>query len=96
MVGKMLGGELAGLAGSIAGSKGKAEQDFCLAAIETAKKGGKAASPRKEKGAVERTTGGVKERRTRPGTPSRNYLGSSLDEFEKSRHSGGNRSPGYL
>ena len=59
-VGKMLGGELAGLAGSIAGSKGRAEQDFCLAAIETAKRGGKKAPPRKEKGAVERTTEGVK------------------------------------
>ena len=62
MAGTMLGGELAGLAGLIAGGKGKAEQDFCLAAVETAKKGGKAASPRKEKGAVERTPGeGVKE-----------------------------------
>jgi uncharacterized protein involved in outer membrane biogenesis len=59
-VGEMLGGELAGLAGSIAGRKGKADQDFCLAAIETAKRGGKAAPPRKEKGAVERTTEGVK------------------------------------
>jgi uncharacterized protein involved in outer membrane biogenesis len=61
MAGPMLGGELAGLAGLIAGSKGKAEQDFCLAAVETAKQGGKAASPRKEKGAVERTPGGLKE-----------------------------------
>jgi hypothetical protein len=60
VVGKILGGELAGLAGSIAGRKGKADQDFCLAAIETAKRGGKAAPPRKEKGAVERTTEGVK------------------------------------
>jgi uncharacterized protein involved in outer membrane biogenesis len=59
VVGKILRGELAGLAGSIAGGKG-AEQDFCLAAIETAKRGGKEAPPRKEKGAVERTTEGVK------------------------------------
>ena len=60
VVGKILRGELAGLAGSIAGGKGAAEQDFCLAAIETAKRGGKEAPPRKEKGAVERTTEGVK------------------------------------
>ena len=58
-LGKMLGGELAGLAGSIAGSKGKAERDFCLAAIETAKKGGKEAPRRKEKGAAEKAAEGL-------------------------------------
>jgi hypothetical protein len=58
---KMIGGKLAGLAGSISGAGEKSEEDFCLAAVETAKQGGKAASPRKEKGAVERTPGGVKE-----------------------------------
>ena len=59
-VGKILGGELAGLAGSIAGGRSKTEQDFCLAAIETAKRGGKETPQRKEKGAIERTTEGVK------------------------------------
>jgi len=59
-VGKILGGELAGLAGSFVGRKSKTEQDFCLAAIETAKRGGKEKPQRKEKGTIERTTEGVK------------------------------------
>jgi len=51
---------LAGLAGSFVGRKSKTEQDFCLAAIETAKRGGKEKPQRKEKGTIERTTEGVK------------------------------------
>lgn len=59
-LGTMAGGQLAGLAGSLAGSKGKGERDFCREAIETAMKGGKETPPRKEKAAAEKAKEGVK------------------------------------
>jgi hypothetical protein len=58
-VGKMVAGDLAGLAGSFVKGGGKAEQDFCLTAIETAKRGGKEA-PKKEKGEAQKASPGVK------------------------------------
>jgi hypothetical protein len=57
-VGKMVGGDLANLAGSLVKSGGKAEQDFCQTAIETAKRGGKE-PPKKEKGEVKKASEGV-------------------------------------
>jgi len=62
-VGKMVGGDLAGLAGSLVkGGGGKAEQDFCLTAIETAKRGGKE-PPKKEKGEAKKASEGVQRTR---------------------------------
>ena len=59
-VGKMVGGDLAGLTGSLFKGGGKAEQDFCLTAIETAKRGGKE-PPKKEKEEVKKASEGVQE-----------------------------------
>ncbi len=75
MAGTMLRGELGGLAGLVAGGRDKAEQDFCLAAIESGKRGGKEASPRKEKGAVEKTPGGGKEATDRDKDPFKKLFG---------------------
>jgi hypothetical protein len=58
-VGKMVGGDLAALAGSLVKGGGKAEQDFCLTAIETAKRGGKE-PPKKERGEAKKALEGVK------------------------------------
>jgi len=55
-IGKIIGGGLAGLTGSISGAGEKEEQDFCPAAIEKAKRGGKETPPKKESGAPEKRT----------------------------------------
>jgi len=53
---KMIGGELAGLAGLFTEGGEKSEQDFCLAAIERAKRGGKEPPAKKESGPGEKKT----------------------------------------
>jgi AsmA family protein len=59
-VGKLVGGDLANLVtGSLIKVGPKAEQDFCLTAIETAKRGGKE-GPKKEKGEAPKASEGSK------------------------------------
>jgi hypothetical protein len=53
---KMIGGELAGLAGLFTEAGEKDEQDFCLAAIERAKRGGKEPPAKKESEPGEKKT----------------------------------------